>query len=68
MLNPKTIIELDYQLDKSQINELKKFLDKYFNIYDHEIKIYKVEDYAKQSLFAQSVFDEIQNELERESN
>lgn len=48
MLNPKTIIELDYQFDKSQIDELKKFLDKYFNIYDHEIKIYKAEDYAKQ--------------------
>ena len=68
MLNPKTIIELDYQFDKSQIDELKKFLDKYFNIYDHEIKIYKAEDYAKQSYFAQSVFDEIQKELERESN
>ena len=65
MLNPKTIIELDYQFDKSQIDELKKFLDKYFNIYDHEIKIYKVEDYAKQSLFAQNVFDEIQKELEK---
>ena len=48
MLNPKTIIELDYQFDKSQIDELKKFLDKYFNIYDHEIEIYKAEDYAKQ--------------------
>lgn len=68
MLNPKTIIELDYQFDKSQIDELKKFLDKYFNIYDHEIKIYKVEDYAKKSLFAKNVFDEIQKELERESN
>ncbi|MDD3055935.1 MAG: hypothetical protein PHE16_08645 [Aliarcobacter sp.] len=68
MLNPKTIIELDYQFDKSQIDELKKFLDKYFNIYDHEIKIYKVEDYPKQSLFAQNVFEEIQKELERESN
>lgn len=68
MLNPKTIIELDYQFDKSQIDELKKFLDKYFNIYDHEIKIYKVEDYTKQSYFAQRVFDEIQKELERESN
>ena len=68
MLNPKTIIELDYQFDKSQIDELKKFLDKYFNIYNYEIKIYKSENYAKQSLFAQSVFDEIQMQLERENN
>ncbi|AXX93980.1 hypothetical protein [Arcobacter ellisii] len=68
MLNPKTIIELDYQFDKSQIDELKKFLDKYFNIYDHDVAIYKAEDYAKQSLFAQNVFEEIQKELERESN
>ena len=68
MLNPKTIIELDYQFDNGQINELKKFLDKYYNIYNHEIKIYKVEDYAKESLFAQSVFDEIQMQLERENN
>lgn len=68
MLNPKTIIELDYQFDNDQINELKKFLDKYYNIYNHEIKIYKAEDYAKQSLFSQSVFDEIQMQLERENN
>ena len=68
MLNPKTIIELDYQFDNDQINELKKFLDKYFNIYDHEKKIYKVEDYAKQSFFAQRVLEEIQMQLERESN
>lgn len=68
MLNPKTIIELDYQFDKSQIDELKKFLDKYFNIYEHEIKIYKSEDYAKQSYFAQSVFDEIQKEMALENN
>ena len=68
MLNPKTIIELDYQFDNDQIDELKKFLDKYFNIYGNEINTYKSEDYAKQSVFAQSVFDEIQKELERESN
>ena len=68
MLNPKTIIELDYQFDNDQIDELKKFLDKYYNIYSHEIKIYKAEDYAKQSVFAQSVFDEIQMQLERENN
>jgi len=47
---------------------LNKFLDKYFNIYNHEIKVYKAEDYAKQSFFAQSVFDEIQKELKRESS
>ena len=68
MLNPKTIIELDYQFDNDQIEELKKFLDKYYNIYNHEIEIYKAEDYAKQSLFSQSVFDEIQMQLERENN
>jgi len=68
MLNPKTIIELNYQFDNDQIDELKKFLDKYFNIYDHDVAIYKAEDYAKQSVFAQSVFDEIQKELEKESN
>ena len=68
MLNPKTIIELDYQFDNDQIDELKKFLEKYYDIYDHDVAIYKVEDYAKESLFAQSVFDEIQKELERESN
>ena len=44
MLNPKTIIELDYQFDNDQIDELKKFLDKYYNIYNHEIEIYKAED------------------------
>lgn len=68
MLNSKTIIELDYEFDKSQIDELKKFLDKYYDIYNHDVAIYKAEDYAKESYFAQSVFDEIQNELERESN
>lgn len=68
MLNPKTIIELDYQFDKSQIDELKKFLDKYFNIYDHDVAIYKAEDYAKQSFFAQSVFDEIQKEMALENS
>lgn len=68
MLNPKTIIELNYQFDNDQIDELKKFLEKYYDIYDHDVSIYKSEDYAKQSFFAQSVFDEIQKELERESN
>ena len=68
MLKAKTIIELDYQFDNDQIDELKKFLEKYYDIYEHEIKVYKAEDYAKQSYFAQSVFEEIQKELERESN
>ena len=68
MLNPKTIIELDYQFDDSQMEELKKFLEKYYDIYDHDVAIYKAEDYAKESYFAESVFDEIQKELERESN
>ena len=68
MLKVKTIIELDYQFDNDQIDELKKFLEKYYDIYDHDVAIYKAEDYAKESYFAQSVFDEIQKELERESN
>ena len=68
MLKVKTIIELDYQFDNDQIDELKKFLDKYFNIYDHDVAIYKAEDYAKQSYFAQSVFDEIQKEMALENN
>ena len=68
MLKVKTIIELDYQFDNDQIDELKKFLEKYYDIYDYDVAIYKAEDYAKQSLFAQSVFEEIQKELERESN
>lgn len=59
MLNPKTIIELDYQFDNNQIDELKKFLDKYFNIYDHDVAIYKAEDYAKESFFAGSILEDI---------
>ena len=46
MLKVKTIIELDYQFDNDQIDELKKFLDKYYDIYDHDVAIYKAEDYA----------------------
>ena len=68
MLKVKTIIELDYQFDNDQIDELKKFLEKYYDIYNHDVAIYKSEDYAKESYFAQSVFEEIQKELERESN
>ena len=68
MLKVKTIIELDYQFDNDQIYELKKSLEKYYDIYDHDVAIYKAEDYAKESYFAQSVFEEIQKELERESN
>ena len=68
MLNQKTIIELDYQFDDSQMEELKKFFDKYYDIYDYDVAIYKAEDYAKQSYFAQSVFDDIQKEMALENN
>ena len=68
MLKVKTIIELDYQFDNDQIYELKKFLEKYYDIYDHDVAIYKAEDYAKESYFAQSVFDEIQKEMALENN
>ena len=68
MLNQKTIIELDYQFDDSQMEELKKFFDKYYDIYDYDVAIYKAEDYAKESYFAQSVFDEIQKEMALENN
>ena len=68
MLKVKTIIELDYQFDNDQIDELKKFLEKYYDIYDHDVAIYKAEDYAKQSYFAQSVFDDIQKEMALENS
>lgn len=68
MLKVKTIIELDYQFDNDQIYELKKSLEKYYDIYDHDVAIYKAEDYAKQSYFAQSVFDDIQKEMALENN
>ena len=68
MLKVKTIIELDYQFDNDQIDELKKFLEKYYDIYDHDVAIYKAEDYAKQSYFAQSVFDDIQKEMAVENS
>ena len=32
MLKAKTIIELDYQFDNDQIYELKKSLEKYYDI------------------------------------
>ena len=38
MLKVKTIIELDYQFDNDQIDELKKFLDKYYDIYDYDVE------------------------------
>ena len=68
MLKAKTIIELDYQFNNDQIDELKKFLEKYYDIYDHDVAIYKAEDYAKQSYFVQSVFDDIQKEMALENN
>ena len=68
MLKAKTIIELDYQLDNDQIDELKKFLEKYYDIYDHDVAIYKAEDYAKESFFAQSVFEEVYKEMALENN
>ena len=68
MLKAKTIIELDYQFNNDQIDELEKFLEKYYDIYDHDVAIYKAEDYAKQSYFAQSVFDDIQKEMALENN
>ena len=68
MLKVKTIRELDYQFDNDQIDELKKFLEKYYDIYDHDVAIYKAEDYAKESYFAQSVFDDIQKEMVLENN
>jgi hypothetical protein len=68
MLKVKTIIELDYQFDNDQIYELKKSLEKYYDIYDHDVAIYKAEDYAKESYFAQSVFDDIQKEMALENN
>ena len=68
MLKVKTIIELDYQFDNDQIYELKKSLEKYYDIYDHDVAIYKAEDYAKESYFAQSVFEEIQKEMALENN
>jgi hypothetical protein len=68
MLKVKTIIELDYQFDNDQIYELKKSLEKYYDIYDRDVAIYKAEDYAKESYFAQSVFDDIQKEMALENN
>ena len=68
MLKAKTIIELDYQFNNDQIDELKKFLEKYYDIYDHDVAIYKAEDYAKESYFAQRVFEEIQKEMALENN
>ena len=32
MLKVRTIIEVDYQFDNDQIDELKKFLEKYYDI------------------------------------
>ena len=68
MLSPETIIELDYQFDNDQIDELKKFLEKYYDIYDHDVAIYKSENYAKESYFAQSVFDDILKEKALEND
>ncbi|MBU3014705.1 hypothetical protein KO488_08050 [Poseidonibacter lekithochrous] len=68
MQNPKTIIELDYKFDESQIIELEKFLLKYYDIYKHEIEIYDIKDYSKQSFFAQTIAEEVQKEMALEND
>lgn len=63
MLDPKTIIELDYQFDNEQIEELKKFLDKYYNITNHDIEIFDAKNYALESDFTNVIFEEVGREM-----
>ena len=56
---PNTIIELDYSFSKDEIEKLNEFLKEEFYIEKNEIEIYKATDYASQSDFAGSIFQEI---------
>ena len=56
---PNTIIELDYSFSKDEIEKLNEFLKEEFYIEKNEIEIYKAGDYASQSDFAGSIFQEI---------
>ena len=56
---PNTIIELDYSFSKDEIEKLNEFLKEEFYIEKDEIEMYKAENYASQSDFAGSIFQEI---------
>ncbi len=62
MLNPNTIIELDYTFSKDEIEKLNEFLKEEFYIEKDEIEVYKAGDYASKSDFAGSIFIEIAKE------
>ena len=59
MQYPNTIIELNHTFSKVDIEKLNEFLKEEFYIEKDEIEMYKAENYASQSDFAGSIFQEI---------
>ena len=59
MQYPNTIIELNHTFSKDDIEKLNEFLKEEFYIEKDEIEMYKAENYASQSDFAGSIFQEI---------
>ena len=56
---PNTIIELNHSFSKDEIEKLNEFLKEEFYIEKDEIEIYKAGEYASQSDFVGSIFQEI---------
>ena len=59
MQYPNTIIELNHTFSKDDIEKLNEFLKEEFYIEKDEIEIYKAGEYASQSDFVGSIFQEI---------
>ncbi|MGD9553956.1 MAG: hypothetical protein AB7D96_00025 [Arcobacteraceae bacterium] len=54
------IIEIDSMLSKEDILTIQTLLEKEFGIARDKVNIYKADHYAKESHFAQNIFEQIE--------
>lgn len=59
MIDVKTIIELDKEFSIEEKKELMKFIENYYNVYEHDINIINAENYHEESDFVYEIFDKL---------
>lgn len=67
MLYPNTIIELDAYFSDETKKRFLKLMSENFDIEEKDIDIYKADDYAKDSDYSSTIYDQVFAILEREN-
>lgn len=66
MLNPKTIIEIDYEFSEKELLELKRFLSESFYIKENELEFFNAKDYTYESEFSDRIYSSISKSMSSE--